>query len=82
MQDMQTQQFNARSRAYTVVGTLAGEAAVACEQLPDAAMEQRTVNVLTDIFGSAVPQPTEALLSRWQHFVHIFGTHSYISTEV
>jgi lysine-specific histone demethylase 1 len=49
--------------AYTVTGIQSGRAAEQAEAMADAVLVQRAITILTDIFGSAVPQ----VCATWVH---------------
>jgi vacuolar protein sorting-associated protein 33A len=59
-----------------LVGLMAGDAALAVEGTPDAELIAEATAVLRNVFGAAVPNPVEAIVTRWASDKFARGSYS------
>ena len=52
------------------------------EQKTDAEIQAEIMDILRTIFGSAAPEPTSILVTRWSINPHAYGAYSYTGVDV
>jgi len=61
----------------TLLALMAGEAAFHTEKTPDHELINEATKVLKSVFGLSVPEPEEAVVTRWGHDQFACGSYSY-----
>lgn len=61
----------------TLLALMAGDAAFHTEKTPNEELIEEATNVLKSVFGQAVPNPIEAVVTRWGHDQFARGSYSY-----
>jgi monoamine oxidase len=61
----------------TLVALMAGEAAFHTENTPDRELIEEATKVLRSVFGASVPNPVEAVVTRWKQDQFARGSYSY-----
>lgn len=61
----------------TLVALMAGEAAFYTERTSDRELIEEATKVLKSVFGSSVPNPVEAVVTRWKQDQYARGSYSY-----
>lgn len=65
----------------TLIALMAGDAAFQTEQRSDSSLISEATRVLRSVFGPAVPEPVEAVVTRWGHDKFARGSYSYTGPE-
>ncbi|RFU36067.1 hypothetical protein B7463_g279, partial [Scytalidium lignicola] len=61
----------------TLIALMAGDAAFYTEKATNEALVSEATDVLKSVFGSTVPNPVEAVVTRWGHDQFAYGSYSY-----
>lgn len=61
----------------TLIALMAGDAAFHTERTSDEELIEEATKVLKSVFGNAVPNPVEAIVTRWQQDPFARGSYSY-----
>ena len=61
----------------TLIALMAGDAAFHTEKTPDRELIEEATKVLKNVFGNTVPNPVEAVVTRWQQDPFARGSYSY-----
>jgi monoamine oxidase len=61
----------------TLMALMAGDAAFQTEDTQDNILIAEATKVLRSVFGPTVPEPAEAVVTRWGHDKFAFGSYSY-----
>ena len=72
--------YGVPAQAPVLLALVAGEAAAVMENVSDDVIIGRSIAVLKSIFGNnAVPQPREAVVTRWRADPWSRGSYSYVA---